>query len=158
MKGHTYRYFEGKPLFPFGHGLSYTQFFYGYLRSDRSHLRAGQSLFVTVPVGNVGQAAGTEIVQLYLERPADKEGPQQTLGSPVLSLGSLLRSRVGWGSESSGAPSAVQPEMERYRAQASRCQVEDDSLSWVLCYCQALDSLIHFSSFHFSDLSLGCLL
>ena len=79
MKGHTYRYFEGKPLFPFGHGLSYTQFFYGYLRSDRSHLRAGQSLFVTVPVGNVGQAAGTEIVQLYLERPADKEGPQQTL-------------------------------------------------------------------------------
>lgn len=79
MKGHTYRYFKGKPLFPFGHGLSYTYFFYGHLRSDRSHLKRGESVYITVPVGNVGDRSGTEIVQLYLERPSDKEGPNQTL-------------------------------------------------------------------------------
>ena len=79
MKGHTYRYFEGEPLFRFGHGLSYTDFFYGYLKADRTTLRKGQSIFVTVPVGNVGSCKGTEVVQLYLSRPADTEGPKQAL-------------------------------------------------------------------------------
>ena len=81
MKGHTYRYFEGDPLFRFGHGLSYTDFFYGHLRANRTKLRAGQSIFVTVPVGNIGKREGTEVVQLYLSRPADTEGPQQALRS-----------------------------------------------------------------------------
>ncbi len=79
MQGHTYRYFKGSPLYPFGHGLSYTDFFYGYLKADRKQLKAGQQLFITVPVGNVGTREGTEVVQLYIERPADSEGPQQTL-------------------------------------------------------------------------------
>ena len=79
MKGHTYRYFTGDPLFPFGHGLSYTHFFYGHLKADRTRLKAGQSLMLSVPVGNVGMQEGTEVVQLYLERPSDSEGPQQTL-------------------------------------------------------------------------------
>lgn len=69
--------------------------------------------------------------------------------------GSLLQSRVGWGSESSGAPSAAQPEMGGHRAQALCCRVEGDILSWVLCYCPTLDSLSSLSSFHFSVLSLG---
>ncbi len=89
MKGHTYRYFAGDPLFRFGHGLSYTDFFYGHLRANRTSLRQGQSLFVTVPVGNVGQREGTEVVQLYLSRPSDTEGPQQTLrGFRRVTLGS----------------------------------------------------------------------
>ena len=79
MKGHTYRYFEGDPLFRFGHGLNYTHFFYGYLKSNRTIIRKGQSLFVTVPVGNIGKRTGTEVVQLYLSYPSDSEGPQQTL-------------------------------------------------------------------------------
>lgn len=79
MKGHTYRYFDDDPLFRFGHGLSYTNFFYGYLKADRKTLRKGQSIFVTVPVGNVGGRKGTEVVQLYLSRPSDTEGPKETL-------------------------------------------------------------------------------
>ncbi|MDO4758291.1 MAG: xylan 1,4-beta-xylosidase [Rikenellaceae bacterium] len=79
MKGHTYRYFEGTPLFAFGHGLSYTDFFYGYLKADRKVLKKGKTIFVTAPVGNVGKRTGTEIVQLYISRPDDKEGPLQTL-------------------------------------------------------------------------------
>ena len=66
-------------LYRFGHGLTYTHFFYGYLKANRTIVRKGQSIFITVPVGNVGKRRGTEVVQLYLSYPSDQEGPQQTL-------------------------------------------------------------------------------
>ncbi|XRQ13471.1 glycoside hydrolase family 3 C-terminal domain-containing protein [Actinomadura welshii] len=61
----TYQYFRGEPLYPFGHGLSYTTFRYGKPRlSSRSVGRDG-TVTVTVPVTNTGDAAGEEVVQLY---------------------------------------------------------------------------------------------
>jgi beta-glucosidase len=54
------------PLFPFGHGLSYTTFSYANLRLSRSTLRGGDSVTVTVDVSNTGTRAGTEVAQLYL--------------------------------------------------------------------------------------------
>jgi len=56
------------PLFPFGHGLSYTTFQYGNLRVSRESLRASasDSVIVTVDVTNSGARAGTEVAQLYL--------------------------------------------------------------------------------------------
>ena len=71
MEGHTYRYFRGEPLFPFGFGLSYTAFAYG-----RPKIR-GKVLLV--PVTNTGRRDGTEVVQLYVSRPGDTEGPVITL-------------------------------------------------------------------------------
>ncbi len=71
MEGHTYRFFRGEPLFPFGFGLSYTTFIYG-----KPKLR-GNSL--VVPVSNTGLRDGVEIVQLYVSRPGDTEGPVRTL-------------------------------------------------------------------------------
>ncbi len=71
MKGHTYRYFEGEPLFPFGFGLSYTTFHYG-----KAHVH-GHSL--VIPVTNTGKVEGTEVVQLYVRRPDDAAGPRKTL-------------------------------------------------------------------------------
>lgn len=71
MKGRTYRYFRGKPLFPFGYGLSYTTFSYG-AASFGNHE-------VTVNVANTGSVDGTETVQVYLRRPTDLEGPTKTL-------------------------------------------------------------------------------
>jgi beta-glucosidase len=62
MRNRTYRYFEGEPLYPFGHGLSYTKFEYSGLKVDRS----GESINVTVNVKNVGQRAGDEVAQLYV--------------------------------------------------------------------------------------------
>ncbi len=79
MKGKTYRYFEGDPLFRFGHGLTYTEFFYGKLKSDKRTLKEGQTLYVTVPVENIGVREGEEVVQLYIQRPSDSEGPIQAL-------------------------------------------------------------------------------
>ncbi len=64
-----YRYADKNrltPLFPFGHGLSYTSFRYGKPVADRTSVTAGETLRVSVPVTNVGDRAGAEVVQLYI--------------------------------------------------------------------------------------------
>jgi|RhiMethySRZTD1v2_1073278.scaffolds.fasta_scaffold08359_3 Beta-glucosidase-related glycosidases len=66
MQGRTYRYFQGEPLYPFGFGLSYTNFAYSNLRFDGRSVKAGQPIKATVDVKNVGDRAGDEVVQLYL--------------------------------------------------------------------------------------------
>lgn len=71
MTGHTYRYFTGSPLFHFGHGLSYTTYKYG-----RARVRKGG---LVVKVRNCGRMDGDEIVQLYMSKREDTDGPQLTL-------------------------------------------------------------------------------
>ena len=63
MKGRTYRYFAGQPLYPFGHGLSYTRFEYSNL--EISGPTRGEAVAVSVTVRNAGDRAGHEVVQLY---------------------------------------------------------------------------------------------
>jgi beta-glucosidase len=65
MKGQTYRFFKGEPLFPFGHGLSYTTFEYSGLEIGDRH-NPGDSVALTVNVKNSGPVAGDEVVQVYL--------------------------------------------------------------------------------------------
>jgi len=69
MKGRTYRYFEGEPLWPFGSGLSYTTFSYSNLTLPATPLNAGDSLNTSVTVTNTGKVAGDEVVQVYLKFP-----------------------------------------------------------------------------------------
>jgi len=67
-----YRWFEHKnikPLFAFGHGLSYTTFEYGDASLSRNSLREGGSVRLSVPVRNTGSVAGAEVVQLYIRDP-----------------------------------------------------------------------------------------
>ncbi len=71
MEGHTYRYFRGEALYPFGYGLSYTAFSYG-----KPVLR-GKTL--VVPVKNTGARDAEETVQFYISRPDDPSGPIRTL-------------------------------------------------------------------------------
>jgi beta-glucosidase len=66
MAGRTYRYFKGEPLYPFGHGLSYTKFAYENLKIGEASIKAGESLRVSVDVRNAGARAGDEVVQLYV--------------------------------------------------------------------------------------------
>ena len=69
MEGRTYRYFEGKPLYPFGYGLSYTTFSYRGLRLPKKAINAGDPLIAEVTVTNTGKREGDEVVQLYLSFP-----------------------------------------------------------------------------------------
>ena len=72
MKGRTYRYFTGTPLYPFGHGLSYTTFAYRNLRTDVPSVSATGNVGVSVDVTNTGTRAGDEVVQLYVSHPSSK--------------------------------------------------------------------------------------
>ncbi|HEX5171299.1 MAG TPA: glycoside hydrolase family 3 C-terminal domain-containing protein [Cyclobacteriaceae bacterium] len=67
----TYRYFNGKPLYPFGYGLSYTTFVYDNLRSNDGY-HAGDTVRMAVDVKNDGKVAGDEVVQLYVSNKSTK--------------------------------------------------------------------------------------
>ncbi len=79
MKGRTYRYFEGEPLWPFGYGLSYTTFSYSDLTLPNSAINAGDPLDASVTVANNGKVAGDEVVQLYLKFPDVPGAPIRAL-------------------------------------------------------------------------------
>jgi len=79
MANRTYRYFSGKPLYPFGYGLSYTKFKYSDLSVSAQTVAAGQPLGADVTVSNTGAVAGDEVVQLYLKFPAVKGAPLKAL-------------------------------------------------------------------------------
>ena len=71
MKGRTYRYFDGVPLFPFGYGLSYASVEYGEAQLKKGTLE--------IPVINTGDRDAVEVVQLYTRRVGDAEGPLKSL-------------------------------------------------------------------------------
>ena len=79
MQGRTYRYFEGKPLYPFGYGLSYTTFSYSGLTLPRGDIVAGDPLNTEVTVTNTGKVAGDEVVQVYLTFPKVPGAPLKAL-------------------------------------------------------------------------------
>jgi beta-glucosidase len=70
--GHTYMYFNGRPLYAFGFGLSYTRFRYSGLRTDSPTLPADGSIDIRMNVSNVGARDGEEVVQLYTQLPDSK--------------------------------------------------------------------------------------
>ncbi len=67
MKGRTYRYFTGDPVYKFGYGLSYTRFAYGPVKVTPRGKAGG--MVVETSVSNVGERAGDEVAQLYLTFP-----------------------------------------------------------------------------------------
>ncbi|MEJ2009637.1 MAG: glycoside hydrolase family 3 C-terminal domain-containing protein [Acidobacteriota bacterium] len=90
MKGRTYRYFNGQPLWPFGYGLSYTKFSYSGLTLPTAPINAGDPLDASVTVTNTGKAAGDEVVQLYLKFP-------DVPGAPIRALRGFQRIHLGPG-------------------------------------------------------------
>jgi len=79
MKGRTYRYFSGEPLYPFGYGLSYTSFSYDNLGVDKKSLAPTDDLTVSADVKNIGSMAGDEVVQVYLTHPGVDGAPVRAL-------------------------------------------------------------------------------
>jgi beta-glucosidase len=79
MKGRTYRYFSGKPLYGFGYGLSYSQFAYGDVKLSTNALKAGDPLSVDAVIRNIGNLPGDEVAEVYLAPPANDLSPKLAL-------------------------------------------------------------------------------
>jgi beta-glucosidase len=88
MEGRTYRFFKGQPLYPFGHGLSYTRFMYSGLNVPAQRVSPTEKVTVSATVENVGRVEGDEVVQLYV---TDAEGSVRV---PVRSLAGVERVRL----------------------------------------------------------------
>ncbi|MGC8553515.1 MAG: glycoside hydrolase family 3 C-terminal domain-containing protein [Phycisphaerae bacterium] len=69
MKGRTYMYFEGEPLYPFGYGLSYTTFRISGLHINSKELSQSNPIKIACKVKNTGSRTGAEVVQLYVTAP-----------------------------------------------------------------------------------------
>ena len=129
MAGRTYRFFKGTPLYPFGHGLSYTSFAYKDLRASSETLSSNGTITVQATVTNTGRRAGDEVVQLYVEYPGSsverplrdlrgytrvslKPGESRTISFPLAasSLAYWNTERHGW---------VVEPGTVRLRVGAS---------------------------------------
>jgi len=80
MKGRTYR-FMNDALFPFGYGLSYTTFMIGDAKPCKTEIRSDEMLELSIPVSNTGKEKGIEVVQLYVKKVNDTDGPIKTLRS-----------------------------------------------------------------------------
>ncbi|MBN1832073.1 MAG: glycoside hydrolase family 3 C-terminal domain-containing protein [Deltaproteobacteria bacterium] len=78
MEGRTYRYMNDA-LFPFGYGLSYTRFEIGSAKLNKKVIKPDETIRLTVPVKNIGKRDGTEIVQVYVRKADDIDGPIRTL-------------------------------------------------------------------------------
>jgi beta-glucosidase len=79
MKGRTYRYFTGSPVYPFGFGLSYTRFDYAPLSLQPAQGDSNKGLVVTTALRNIGTRAGEEVAQLYLNFPNAPGTPRVAL-------------------------------------------------------------------------------
>ncbi len=79
MQGRTYRYMHDKALFPFGYGLSYTNFKYRKPILSADKVKGNNNFKLIVPVKNTGKVDGEETVQVYLKKLDDAQGPIKTL-------------------------------------------------------------------------------
>jgi beta-glucosidase len=75
MQGRTYRYYDGKVLYPFGYGLSYSTFEYsGSIAQKKTYTRT-DSLKISVTVKNVGEMDSDEVIQAYIKYPQGERFP-----------------------------------------------------------------------------------
>jgi beta-glucosidase len=112
MEGRTYKYFRGEPLYPFGYGLSYSEFRYNGLAADKEKYASADSIRVMFELTNISKIPGDEVVQVYMSRMnASDDDPNKILaGFRRVGLEAGQSSRIeftipvdrlaGWDSES----------------------------------------------------------
>ena len=106
-----------KPLFAFGHGLSYTDFTYGEAKCSKPSVKAGSNVKVSVDVTNSGKVAGKEVVQLYI---GDEES---SLERPVKELKGFRKISLEPG-ETKTVTFEIEPDMLKF--------FDDSKHEWVL--------------------------
>jgi len=113
MAGRTYRYFQGKPMYPFGYGLSYTAFSYNWLKQPQANYNATGNIEFSLNIENTGNYSGDEVVQAYIEYP-------QTEGMPLKELKAFKRVTVAKGETKSVTLSIPVTELQKWDTAESK--------------------------------------
>lgn len=79
MKGRTYRYFDQKPLYPFGYGLSYTNFNVENAHLNKNIIAPDENIKLSLNIENTGNYDGDEVIQIYVRKVDDQNGPLKSL-------------------------------------------------------------------------------
>jgi beta-glucosidase len=124
MKGRTYRYFTGEPLYPFGFGLSYTTFEYSNLSFDKPSLNATDNLTASVNVRNSGKTAGDEVVEVYVSHPGAD-------GAPIRALAGFHRLHLEPGSTEHVQITVANRQLSIVQPDGTRRIVAGDLQVWV---------------------------
>jgi beta-glucosidase len=90
-RGDDYHDLSGEPLFPFGFGLSYTQFTYNRMQLSTDTIKGNQTVTIRVDVSNIGKMAGEEVVQLYIR------DELSSVATPVMALKGFQRVSIAAG-------------------------------------------------------------
>jgi beta-glucosidase len=122
MAGRTYRFFTGMPLYPFGHGLSYTTFAYTNLRASADTLSTDGTITVRVDVTNTGKRAGDEVVQLYVQHLGS------TVARPIKDLRGYARLRLDPGERRTVALPLAASSLAYWDSSGHRWVVEEEPL------------------------------
>jgi beta-glucosidase len=116
MKGRTYRYISSEPVFPFGYGLSYTSFEIGNAQASKATIKSSEGVALTIPVTNTGKRDGVEVVQVYVHKANDADGPSKTLRA-------FQRVNVGAGKTNQVALNLPSAAFEFFDARSGKMQV-----------------------------------
>jgi beta-glucosidase len=87
MSNRTYKYFKGTALYPFGYGLSYTDFAYEWIHSPKASYKETENIECSVNIKNTGKISGDEVAQVYIQYPSG-------LGFPLKELRSFERKHI----------------------------------------------------------------
>jgi beta-glucosidase len=116
--GRTYMYFKGKPLYPFGYGLSYTDFKINNVKLDRKKLNADEKLTISATVENIGNVYGDEVVQVYIR---DVKSSEKT---PLKALKGFQRVSVASGKTNTVAIEIPYEAFSYYNTKKEKYMVE----------------------------------
>jgi beta-glucosidase len=125
MKGRTYRYYNGPVQYPFGFGLSYTEFAYSLKNDFKGRYKSTDTISVSIQVKNTGKMNGDEVVQAYVEYP-------QIDRMPVKELKSFKRVSVKAGADQTVAIKVPVKELQKWDMTSHAWKIYPGSYKLVL--------------------------
>ncbi|MEO8737791.1 MAG: glycoside hydrolase family 3 C-terminal domain-containing protein [Edaphobacter sp.] len=125
-KGYTYLYFKGSPLYPFGHGLSYTKFAYKNIKLSQSTISPAARIQVSFDIENTGSVAGSDVAQLYTHQ------VKSAVVQPIQSLRAFERVTLEPGETKHVTFNLPASELAYYKVSSKRFVVEPGAFNLMI--------------------------